>query len=263
MNKIVEVKKNAVLMDSVEKVAKNVDKRLAKIDFDNMVANEDTVQSLKKLRATLNNEFAEFETARKQVKKQIMIPYDKFEEVYKTRIKKAYDEATNKLGKSIEKVDEIRLSNIEKPIMEYFKEECDKITEIEKIPFEIIGLKIGISTSEKKAKEHIDEKLNILKNDLQAINNLQEDEEYKAEVKNEYIKHFNLSAALVEVQNRKKAVEVTLGKREYIKPYPPQEKVIQKTKTDEIVTVHAKFTGKKQDIKKVQEYALNLGLIVE
>ena len=62
-----------------------------------MVCTEDTVKAVKKVRAELNSQFWELEGQRKAVKKAIMGPYERFEQIYSKYISQKFKAADDNL----------------------------------------------------------------------------------------------------------------------------------------------------------------------
>ena len=70
---IITVKQIPVIEESLSALAAGIDERVALAM--SMVVTEDTVPAVKTVRADLNKEFALLEDMRKQVKAQVMAPY--------------------------------------------------------------------------------------------------------------------------------------------------------------------------------------------
>ena len=71
----IKLKVLPVIEHDLVKVGNLVDKRLAQLNVANLVATDETIQSLKTLRADLNKELKEYEEQRKVVKDLITKPY--------------------------------------------------------------------------------------------------------------------------------------------------------------------------------------------
>ena len=65
-----------IIKHELEVVGKSIDQRLEELNIEGQVATEETVQSLKKLRAELNSELKEYEEQRKTVKNAVLAPYN-------------------------------------------------------------------------------------------------------------------------------------------------------------------------------------------
>ena len=82
-------------------VGRMVDERLQMLNISNLVATDDTIQTLKTLRADLNKEFKDFEEQRKVVKDLVMKPYNEMDGIYKQMITDKYKQATETLKDKI------------------------------------------------------------------------------------------------------------------------------------------------------------------
>ncbi len=90
------------IVHRLQAVGARVTERLKELGVDTLVATEDTVKSLKDLRAELNKELTEFESQRKWVKEGVLNPYNEFETIYKAEISEKYKGAIDTLKTKIE-----------------------------------------------------------------------------------------------------------------------------------------------------------------
>ena len=182
----------------LEELGANVTKRLAELNIESLVATEDTMKSLKELRADLNKELTGFEDQRKFIKKEIMNPFDEFEAVYKIEISEKYTSAINLLKDKIASV-ETRIKDEKKAKVKAYFEELCLSEKIDFIPFEKLGLDINLSTSEKAYKEKCNEVIARTIDDL----NLIKTTDFEAEILTEYKTSLNASLAITTVKTRK------------------------------------------------------------
>ena len=107
-----------------------------------LVCTEETVKTVKQVRADLTKDFKNLEEQRKTVKEQILAPYMQFEEVYKTYVSNKYKEADIDLKQKIDstenelkkqKEQEIKLQELDKETQSkqkdqqtLWEEECRK-----------------------------------------------------------------------------------------------------------------------------------------
>jgi len=199
MNKMELITAPVIKHDMVA-IGKTVDARLKKLNVSGLVVTEDTIQSLKALRAELNKEFTGYEAQRKALKQAVANPYMEFEAIFKAEIgekfKKATDELKDKIGDF-----EIKLKVEKKDnVLRYFTELC-AAEEIGFLKFSDLNLNITLSVSEKKYKEQCNAFVERVKDDLMLI----QTSEYEAEVMTEYKKTLSASKALTEVKERKDA----------------------------------------------------------
>ena len=124
MNKIT-LKQNAVIQHDLLNVGRMVDERLSSLNIDKQVATDETIKSLKSLRAELNSEFKEFEEQRKTIKNLVAQPYSDLEKVYKTEVSGKYTNAISTLGEKINDHEiKVKLEK-QQVIEEYFSEAID------------------------------------------------------------------------------------------------------------------------------------------
>ena len=202
MNKII-LKQNAVIQHDLLNVGKMVDERLSSLNIDKQVATDETIKSLKSLRAELNSEFKEFEEQRKTIKNLVAQPYSDLEKVYKTEVSEKYTNAISTLGEKINDHEiKVKLEK-QQVIEEYFSEAVD-FADLKFLKFEDVGLTINLSTTIKKYREQVDEFIARIVSDIGLI----ETQEHQVEILVEYKKDLNCSRAIQEVVERKKQEEV-------------------------------------------------------
>ena len=189
-----------VIKHSLVEIGKSVTDRITELNVENLVATDDTIQSLKSLRADLNKELDEYEGQRKDIKNAIASPYNDFELVYKDEVsnkyKSAIDILKNKIGEFEDKVKKEKKDKIQS----YFAELCLD-AEIDFVKFSDTGININLSTSEKKYKEDCQAFVRKVQDDLALIKTT----EFEAEIMTEYKKTLNASKAITEVNSRKEA----------------------------------------------------------
>ena len=186
-----------VISHKLKEVGDGVSKRIQDLNVDKLVATEDTVQSLKKLRAELNSELSEFESQRKDVKNALLLPYSEFEPEYNTEIRDKYNWAITTLKDNIDKFDSLVRAEKKRKLEAYFTELCASES-VDFVRFEQAVQDVNISTSEKKYKEQMCEFIARVKDDLTLINA----GDNVAETLIEYKSHLNASRAVTTVKQR-------------------------------------------------------------
>ena len=78
---LIEVKQLPVIEEQLRSVSTVIEERVK--NATNLVCTEESVKTIKEIRAELNKDYKEFETKRKLVKEQVLKPYNDFENVYK------------------------------------------------------------------------------------------------------------------------------------------------------------------------------------
>jgi len=186
------------IVHKLQEFGASVTKRLEDLNINNLVATEDSMKSLKELRAELNKELANFEDQRKFIKNEIMNPFNEFEGVYKTEIADKYKSAIDMLKDKIALV-ETKIKDEKKAKVKTYYDELCLAEKINFIPFEKVGLDINLSTSEKAFKEKCSEFINRVIDDL----NLIKTTDFQAEILTEYKVSLNASLAITTVKTRK------------------------------------------------------------
>lgn len=166
-----------------------------------LICTEETVKDVKRIRADLNREFADFETVRKRVKAKVLKPYEDFERVYKECISDAYKSADGLLKGKIGDVENTLIAEKVEKLTAYYAEKCEE-AEIDFIPFEKLGLKITLSAKEKDLKNQIDAYLLGVESELKVIASMENADEIRVE----YAKCLDLAGAITSVQERKAAI---------------------------------------------------------
>lgn len=174
---------------------------------------EDTVKEVKKERASLNKLYAEFEARRREVKEQILAPYNEFERVYKECVREPFSYADTKLQEKIRNVEHELKRAKRDELREYYEEYRTSIGLTERdAPFEEANINVTLTATLKSLKEKAKEHLDRVQRDLAMIATL----ENHAEVLAEYRYTGNVTDAIANVNARKKAIEEELNRAEFI-----------------------------------------------
>lgn len=175
----------------------------------NLVCTEESVKTVKQVRADLNNDFKTLEAQRKKVKEQILAPYMQFEEVYKTYVSDKYKEADINLKQKIDSTENELKKQKEQEIKAYF-EEYKVANNINFINYEQANINVTLTASKKSLKEQAKAFIDKIIDDLKLI----ETQECKEEILVEYKQNLNVSRAIQEVANRHKLLEEEKKKQE-------------------------------------------------
>ena len=205
--KTIELTVKPVIQHDLLTVGRMVDERLAGLNLANLVATEETIKSMKDLRAELNKEYKEFEEQRKVVKNLIMEPYSEMDEVYKSEVSDKYKNAVDTLKIKVDEFENITKDMKKKEVEDYFNELCiaEKIDFLE---YPMLKMDINLSTTVKKYKEQVNEFVQKFKSDCDLIST----QDYKNEIMVEFMTDLNVSRAIQVVVSRKIA-EIEQAKR--------------------------------------------------
>lgn len=201
------LKQLPIIVHQLQDAGKRVQERIDGLELEKQVFTEETVKSYKVLRAELNKELEDFENQRKFVKEGVNAPYLEFETVYKSEITERYKKAGELLKNGIDTVEFKIKKQKETNIKEYF-DELVLSEKIDFLTFENLGLKIDLSTSEKKYKEQTNAFVMKVVDDLALIKTT----DYEAETLTEYKRDLNVSKAITTVKTRKEAEEAEQAK---------------------------------------------------
>ena len=198
--KQIVVRQIPVIEHDLVNVGRSVTERINALNLEAQVVTEDTVQTLKKLKAELVKEATEWENQRKAVKKIVNDPYTEFEEVYKTEVICKYKEADETLKTKINEF-ELKIKDEKRRNLQlYFVEVC-QVEKIDWLTFERLGIEVNLSTTEKKYKEQILDFVTRIVSDMRLIGT----EKDAAEMLVEYKRTLNASQAITTVRERKEA----------------------------------------------------------
>ena len=215
---LIEVKQLPVIEEQLRSVSTVIDERVK--NATSLVCTEESVKTIKEIRAELNKDYKEFEDKRKLVKEQVLKPYNDFENVYKECISDKFRNADIILKGKIDNVENELKAKKEKEIKEYF-EEYKTANNIGFITYGQARINVTLSASMKSLKEQAKQFIDKIVDDLKLI----ETQEHKTEILVEYKQTLNVSQAITSVTNRFKAIEEEKKKIE-------QEKELQKFVVD-------------------------------
>jgi hypothetical protein len=202
-----------------------------------LVCTEETVKTVKQVRADLTKDFKNLEEQRKTVKEQILAPYMQFEEVYKTYVSNKYKEADIDLKQKIDSTENELKKQKEQEIKDYF-EEYKTANNIDFINYEQANINVTLTASKKSLKEQAKKFIDEIVDDLKLI----ETQECKEEILVEYKQNLNVSKSIQEVANRHKLLEEEKKKQEELKNKQLEEAQRQadmSIKTQEVATKNA------------------------
>lgn len=197
---LIEVKQLPVIEEQLRSVSTVIDERVK--NATSLVCTEESVKTIKEIRAELNKDYKEFESKRKLVKEQVLKPYNDFENVYKECISDKFRNADIILKGKIDNVENELKAKKEKEIKDYF-EEYKEANNIDFITYEQARINVTLSASMKSLKEQAKQFIDKIVDDLKLI----ETQEHKTEILVEYKQTLNVSQAITSVTNRFKAIE--------------------------------------------------------
>lgn len=207
-NEIIVVKQLPVIEQQLAQIKEQVAERVSAAM--QLVCTEDTVKAVKKARTELGAEFKSWEEKRKEVKKAVMTPYEKFEDVYNDCISNSYKAADKLLKQRIDEVENELKAKKAAEVQSYF-EEYIASKGIDFISFGQAGINVTLSASLKSLKEAAMAFVDRIESDLKLIETFTD---LKAEILVEYKKSLNVSEAITCVKARAKAIEEEQARQE-------------------------------------------------
>lgn len=210
MKDLIIVKQLPQIEEHLKELSAEIDEKVKSAK--SLVCTEESVKTIKQVRADLNKEFKELETQRKSVKEQILTPYMQFEEVYKVYISDKYKSADVDLKTKIDNTENELKAQKEQEIKDYF-EEYKIANNIDFVNFKQANINVTLTASKKSLKEQAKKFIDEIIDDLQLI----ETQECKEEILVEYKQNLNVSRAIQDVANRHKLLEEEKRKQEELK----------------------------------------------
>ena len=227
-----------IVYERLESVGQEIDKRIAALDLDQQLVTEDTKKAVKDTRAMLNKELKDFEEQRKRIKEQVVAPYEAFEKAYKSFIKVKYEKADNILKVKIDEFDEKLKADKEARIRAYFTELC-QANNIDFLPFERLGLKIGLSDSDKSLKDFVNTNIDNLVKSLEFIESLTDPDEYKAEILADYKQTLDVMRSINNAKYCKQQREAELQRLEAQRAAAEQARLAAEARAKEVAPLQA------------------------
>ena len=188
-----------IISERLDKVKDEIKRRTAFADT--VTVSEENRQEIKKIRAAMNAEKSRLDEVYKKALEAVIAPIQVVQDKYKDCVG-LYTKANSQLKAKIDVIEDGLKLEKENSVKEYF-EELVTAKKIDFISFEILGLKITLSVSEKKLKEQVNNIVERVATDLKAI----EIQENKEEILVEYKKSLNVSEAVSIVDARHKAIQ--------------------------------------------------------
>ena len=210
MKDLIIVKQLPQIEEHLKELSAEIDKKVERAK--SLVCTEESVKTIKQVRADLNKEFKELEMQRKNVKEQILAPYMQFEEVYKTYISEKYKSADVDLKTKIDNTENELKTQKEQEIKDYF-EEYKIANDIDFVTFEQANINVTLTASKKSLKEQAKKFIDEIVDDLKLV----ETQDCKEEILVEYKQTLNISRAIQDVANRHKLLEEEKRKQEELK----------------------------------------------
>ena len=210
---MVKVTQLPVIEDKLREIKTWIAGHIANVDT--MICNEDTLLEVKSFRTDLNHMFAELETRRKSVLKEVEAPIDQFKATYKECVTDYFKQADAILRDKIYTVESKMKGACEQRLREFF----DELTQAQGIGFlrfEQAGIVVSMADARaktqppKKLREQLEQFVNRVGQDLDMILTLEDASEILAL----YKETLNATWAIASVKERHRQIEQAKAEQE-------------------------------------------------
>ena len=268
LNEIVKIEQMPIVFEQLEKIGTLIEESTK--DLDKLECTEENKQEVKKRRTEINNTLKILEDRRKEIKTKLLEPYNVFNEKYENECKTKLENASNVLKEKIDTIESQQLAEKETELREFAYQHIESNNLSQLIGFDNIGLNITLSASMKSLKEQILDFINKVVSDLKLIDM----EEYKEEISVEYIQSLNFVDSKTKVLERHRQIEeLKKQQEEKLEQEKQEDKVAEKVEEvvapkeiiedTDIIKVSFTLTGTKEQIKKVKDLIIELGIEYE
>ena len=272
INEIVKIEALPKIFYELEKVGEFLDKELAEIK--KLDVSEESKQSIKKVRANINETLKQFEYKRKEIKNKCLEAYKLFEEKYNGEVKIKLTNASEELKDAISVIETKQIRQKEDEVFAFIDEHIhtNHLEKIIMIP-EVIcfaNLKINLSTSIKSLKEDAKAYIEKVANEVKVI---ELEDNYSDEILLEYQKNgYDYTKAKLSVVTKHKELEELAKQREQVKEVVQQEEVVEKVveeivapkemiiEDEELLEVTFTVKGTKPQILQIKNLLIELGV---
>ena len=157
-NSLMKVTQLPVIEEHLRSRKEQTEQRVA--EAMSLVCTDETLTSVKNIRAEMNREFADAETQRKAIKAAIMEKYDSFESVYRECIADPYKRADADLKAKIDATESEIKSRCEEMLLGYFQELC-AVNEVDFLSFGQTGVKVDMASARAKTPKKLMEQIKL------------------------------------------------------------------------------------------------------
>ena len=210
---MVKVTQLPIIEEQLREIREWVQQAVANVDA--LVCNEDTLLETKSLRTDLNNMFAELETRRKAVLKEVEAPIDQFKATYKECVSDYFKKADATLREKIHAVESEMKGACEQRLREFF-DELTQTNGIGFLKFEQAGVVVSMADARaktqppKKLREQLEQFVNRVGQDIDMILTLED----ASEILSLYKDTLNATWAIASVKERHRQIEQAKAEQE-------------------------------------------------
>lgn len=182
MSDLIVVKQLPVIEEKLYDLKTLWEQRAA--DAKAMVCTEETIPAVKAFRADTRKEFDAVESLRKDVKRAVMGPYERFESIYKDYVTNAFNAADKACAEKISSVESKMKRRCEDGLRDYFSELC-AVRHLDMLEYEQAGIRVDMASAKdkthKRLRKQLDTFVNRVADDVDRISSLDDAEEIMVE----------------------------------------------------------------------------------
>ena len=204
VDELVRVKQLPIIEEQLRAMKETIEQQTS--ETMQLICTADTIQTVKDMRADLNRKFNALEDARKNVKKQIMAPYERFEETYRECVTDLFRRADADLKGKVDAVEGELKSICEQNLQAYFCELRDA-RGLPWLEYERAGVKVDMASAKAKTPKKLMDAIKLFVDGVAQSVATIEGMEDAAEIMAEYKATLDLPRSIGTVQERKRRVE--------------------------------------------------------
>lgn len=228
---------------------------------------DENLKRVKSLRADLSKQFNQMEDQRKEVKRQVMQPYTRAEEKYKTCIADPYRQADQLLKAWVDDYQN-ELKNAAWQKLEAYRAELCQAHNIPPFTLEQAGVSVDMAAARqdtpKKAMQQLEAFSLRIQQEVGTISTLEDSEAVMAE----YVRDFDLSRAIQTITRRKQEEEAMRKAIRQAQENEQKRKALLEAapelkQEEEVYTMAFTVSGTLPELKALKAYILTRNLTLE
>ena len=212
MSNLIQVIQLPVIEERLRSLKEDVDKQVS--DAMALVCTEETVQTVKSVRADLNKQFQELEDQRKAVKKAVLGPYEQFESIYKECVSDGFKRADAALKGKISDVESEVKRRCERGLRDYFAELC-AAEHVEWLDYDRAGIVVDMASAKAKTPKKLREQITNFVTGVSRGVNLIASMDDAEEIMVEFKKTLDAAESISIVQDRHQRMQVEREAQEF------------------------------------------------
>lgn len=207
MSDLISVKQLPIIEEKLQTISGDIKQKVDSVLC--LAVTEDNYKEIKKYRAELKKQYNELETSRKAVKKAVLEPYNRFEQIYKKYVTDIFEPADKEISKKTKDIED-GLKQEKREAAESFFNEYALSFGIDFLTFDQMHVDITMSISLKKLRDLSTNFVSKVYDDLELI----KEQANSEEILIEYKKTLNVSKAITSVTERHRLIEQEKAKAE-------------------------------------------------